>query len=225
MDYENGIGHSEYPPDSIEWGNRYDIKLSMYFEFSQAQNHVRTLTQGVSLSDSKSVNRSVRRVLVSGAAAFQGAANGVLLLIRRSADSAAALPALSRSGSFNRFVYDTARSASDVIRGSLGVIRHIADSAAALPALSRSVSFNRFVYDTARSASDAIRGSLGVIREITETAAARCSLSRRLDIAVKIVTFAAVRDFIARRFLLAGARLDIKSKITREIVIDSRIRN
>jgi hypothetical protein len=52
---------------------------------------------------------------------------------------------------------------------------------------------------------------------------AGASLSRRLSVVVRLRTFAAVRDFFIKRFMIAGSRLVIKSKITRELVVESRI--
>jgi hypothetical protein len=182
----------------------YNIRLSMYFQYgAMSENYSRVITAGVCLSDSVSKGTGFRRVIASGVAAFQNSVKGSLFFLRRIADNASALFNFTCPVSSKRF---------------------ISDNAAALSALSRSVSVKRFISDTARSLSNSARGSLGFIRGIIETAAARCSLSRRLAVAVKIVTLGFVRDYIVRRFLLAGARLVIKSKITREIVIESKIK-
>jgi hypothetical protein len=137
LDYDNGIGHEEYPPFSVKWGERYDIRLSMYFEFSQARHHVRTITHGVSVSDSNSVKLFIRRVLVSGAAAFQGAVKCPVIFVRRIADGAAALLNVTRSASCKRFVYDTAQAVSNGARASLGFVRKIAETAAVRCLMSR----------------------------------------------------------------------------------------
>jgi hypothetical protein len=181
IDYDSGAAHAVYPDG--DYAIRQNIKLSMYFEYSNSQNFVRTITQGVTLSDSFSVKSGYNRVIYSGVNAVQSTAKASLLFIRR-----------------------------------------IADNAAALFIIARSASLKRFISDTALSLSGGVRGSLSFICKIIETAAACCTLSRRLEVVVRIITLAAVRDFIVRRFLLASANLVIKSKITREIVIESKIK-
>jgi hypothetical protein len=41
----------------------YDFKLSMYFTYTSAQNYVRTLTQGVNLTDNRLLNGEYKRTL------------------------------------------------------------------------------------------------------------------------------------------------------------------
>jgi hypothetical protein len=178
------------PPDFYPYYNYLDadditdMRLSMYFQYgTMSENYVRTITQGVTLSDSCFTKSVYRRVLSSGANAVQNAAKGSLLFIRR-----------------------------------------VTDCAAALFALSRSVSLKRFISDTAQPVSNSVKHSLLFFVKIIETVFAAAPLSRRLFAVVRIFTPAAVRDFFIKRFMIASARLVIKSKITREIVIDSRIR-
>jgi hypothetical protein len=61
-DYWDFIG--EDIPDNYPFYTTYDIydfKLSMYFDYTSAQNYVRTLTQGVKLSDGRKITASYKR--------------------------------------------------------------------------------------------------------------------------------------------------------------------
>ncbi len=50
-----------YP--TTKWTEIYDFKLSMYFTYTSAQNYVRTLTQGVKLTDTRKRTSSFKRNL------------------------------------------------------------------------------------------------------------------------------------------------------------------
>ena len=59
--FENSI---YYPPNNFP-GSHYtlDMKLSMYFTYTASQNYVRTLTQGVNLTDSRKLTSEYRRLM------------------------------------------------------------------------------------------------------------------------------------------------------------------
>jgi hypothetical protein len=50
----------------------YDFKLSMYFTYTSAQNHVRTITQGVTLTDKRKLMGNYQRFLVQTAKVNSG---------------------------------------------------------------------------------------------------------------------------------------------------------
>jgi hypothetical protein len=62
-----------------------------------------------------------------------------------------------------------------------------------------------------------------LIRTLTEGMAATDTLKRKLDVLVKIITGCYVRDYVIKRFLIARDEIVIKSRITRELELDSRI--
>ncbi|MDR0475966.1 MAG: hypothetical protein LBH43_20155 [Treponema sp.] len=64
QDVGDGIPNS-YPIYNVNWYENF--KLSMYFTYSSAQNYARTLTQGVSLSDSRKLTGNYKRSLVQTA--------------------------------------------------------------------------------------------------------------------------------------------------------------
>jgi hypothetical protein len=185
MDYDyfiNGIDHEEYPSDLIKYGRRYNIKLSMYFEFSQAQSYIRSITAGVCLSDSASKRIDFRRGL------------------------AAAVKVTECN-----------------VKRFLCLVRSIRDSAAVLFSLPHSISFGRFISSAVNVVSGGAKFSLLFFVKIADAVFSGASLSRRLSAFIRIVTLVSVRDYFIRRFLSGGSKLTIKSVITREIVIESKI--
>jgi hypothetical protein len=64
--YEQGDSiPNNYPFYNVNW--YFDFKLSMYFTYTSAQNHVRVLTQGVSLSDNRKLTGNYTRKLAQTA--------------------------------------------------------------------------------------------------------------------------------------------------------------
>jgi hypothetical protein len=59
---------------------------------------------------------------------------------------------------------------------------------------------------------------------LTDTAQVTTNVIRGLILCVRIMTTALVRDFVLRRFLKARSELEIKSCVTREIILESKIR-
>jgi hypothetical protein len=54
-----GVIPNKYPDYSFQWYD--DFRLSMYFTYTSAQNYVRTLTQGVKLTDNKKLTGNYKR--------------------------------------------------------------------------------------------------------------------------------------------------------------------
>jgi hypothetical protein len=160
-----------------------DMRLSMYFQYgTMSENYVRTITQGVCLSDTRAVKSIYKRVIANGVNAAHSTVKSALLFIRRTADAAAVL-------FYSR----------------------------------RALSARRVIVNGVNAVSSGVKQSLLFFVKITGTVLAAAPLSRRLFAVVRIVTPAAARDFFIKRFMIAGAGIVIKSKITREIVIESRI--
>jgi hypothetical protein len=109
------------------------------------------------------------------------------------------------------------------VKRFLCLVRSISDSAAVLFSLPHSISFGRFISSAVNVVSGGAKYSLLFFVKIAEVVFSGASLSRRLSAFIRIVTLVSVRDYFIRRFLSAGSKLVIKSKITREIVIESKI--
>jgi len=71
--------------------------------------------------------------------------------------------------------------------------------------------------------TDSIKHGAGFYRYPTDTVNVESSLFRKLDVFVRIVTQLFVRDLLLGRFLRAKSEIILKSCITREITLESRI--
>ena len=90
-----------YPLWSSDWF--YDFKLSMYFTYSLSQNYVRTITQGVSLTDKRRVTGSFRR-LAAEAVGVKTAVSKVGGFLRKCAMGVNAAMRISGCRSFLRII-------------------------------------------------------------------------------------------------------------------------
>ena len=142
-------------------GFYYNFKLSMYFSYTTAQNHVRTLTQGVKVAEARKLT-----------AAYQ----------RSRADTVRGNGTASRFAAFPRKCLSSLYS-------SRAEILHQGN-------------YCRWEADTAQSAGLVFRGLL---------------------IFARILTVSFVRDFFLRRFLRSKEELFIKSGISRDFWVESRI--
>jgi hypothetical protein len=102
---------------------------------------------------------------------------------------------------FTRSVYET-QSITDTIRHWREFFRGLYDEAFCFEETSRQGEF---------------------YRKETDTVQADGLLFRGLFIFIRILTTSLVRDFILRRFLIAREELVLKSCITREITLESKI--
>jgi hypothetical protein len=180
IDYENGVGHAVYPAPG--YGREYDITLSMYFEYSVSQNYIRTITQGITLSDS-----------------------------------------FYKRSKYRRGISAAVNVAETKVNRRVSFYRAVKERAAALFSFGRLYDCKRFVSESAGVLSRGIDRSLLFFVKIFDGVFAAAPLSRRLSAVVRIITFAGIRDYFISRFMAAGANLVIKSKITRELVIESGI--
>jgi hypothetical protein len=129
-----------------------------------------------------------------------------------------------------------------VITRKQGIIRKVEDIITSLDSQEITVLFYRNVTDTTIIIL-ANRGIRGFIREVKSTAGnfdsiehgvdffrfhadtvnAGSSLFRKLEIFIRIATQLFLRDFFLGRFLKAKTEVILKSCITREITLESRI--
>jgi hypothetical protein len=187
-----------YPVWSASWF--YDFKLSMYFTYTSAQNYVRTITQGVSLTDSRILTGEYKRSVTQTAGA-----NSLLGRIKT--------------------LYQTIR---DLVIGgdscfypiwffrSLNETLHTTDITNHLGA------YYRGLFDNAEAGGE-VKGGFAFFAKIVDSVYSAGAVFRGLILLVRIVAGVFIRDYLLGRFLKARSELEIKSAITREIIIESRI--
>ena len=237
-----------------------NFKFSMYFSYTSAQNYVRTLIQGVTLTDSRKLTGDFKRTVAQTTRVnftlskfevfYRHCAETVLITMTMSR-----LPAFIRSiteqikvtmeiwepRAIFRNCYETVKANSDAKR-TLHIFRTIQDGLKGLDTQSFSVLIVRSVTDNAVVSHKTshwgffIRGLSEITGSIAETShkadyyrfqtdlvQAEGKVVRGLILFVRIVTQVFVRDFFLRRFLIAREELVLKSCITREINLDSKI--
>jgi hypothetical protein len=279
----------------------YGRLLSMYFEYSANQDHVRRITQGVTLQDSVKIQPYYKRVLSAMAhnnsllnkiglykrniltnGNNQTAVNNPVEYKRDTNSECAVNDTTNRLRACMSHIYDTLHindfvnagrafvgkifdtvqsvannyrihglfhkvqndlKANDVINNLVGRIRKITTNVQASDYARMPFMFIRKLIDGVTAMGEAghigdyFRGFAEQARNIAETKrnikitvtqtddlSVHCSLIRRLGIFIKIVTSSFIRDYIIRRFLIARDEIIIKSAITRELELDSKIR-
>jgi hypothetical protein len=128
----------------------------------------------------------------------------------------------------NKRIVDVIRNIHDGLKGldgqsvSLLFVRFVNDEAIATHKTSNLGAFIRGLIVTAGSTADTSHEA-NYYRYQADKVQAEGSVFRGLLLFVKIVTGVFVRDFFLRRFLIAREELVLKSKITRELIVESKI--
>jgi hypothetical protein len=232
----------------------------MYFTYSSAQNYVRTLTQGVRLSDNRKITGDYKRSALqsvrinSALSRFETIVRKCVITVQNTmnisrlpgffrtvSENVKAMMAKYESRSISRKCADSVQANSETKR-THGVIRNVHDVLKAIDNQTISILFlrslleNVTVFHAFKHGWAFFRGLLenaGSIVETTHGAAyyrkqadtvqAEGFVFRGLLLFVRIVTQVFIRDYLLRRFLVAREELVLKSGITRDLILESKI--
>jgi hypothetical protein len=172
----------------------------MYFTYTAGQNYTRTLTQGVTLTDSKACSWNFKRAITQAVKTDSGI-NVFKTITRLIQELAHGLDSLSFPAHFYR-AFKEYISVTETIGTADGFLRGLFDKAG----VGSEISFERSIF-----------------RKMEETVQAAGAVFRGLLLFVSIVTGTYVRDYLLNRFLKAKTELIIKSCISRELILDSKI--
>jgi len=243
------------------WGlYESNIKLSMYFTYSTAQNYVRTLTQGVKLIDSRksvgnykrtttqttTVNSTLNRFETFYRKCVMTVNNSMIIkrlpsFLRKVTEQINVTMNKIEIMSFIRKCTNNVRVNSNTNRfhnvmcklqdslkifdtNSFSVVflRNVSDNVKALDDFRHLGSFIRGLVVTAESTAETTHTA--VYKRIqTDTVQPSGNVLRGLFMFVRIVTGVIFRDYLLRRFLIAKEELVLKSVISREITLESKI--
>jgi len=274
----DGVVPNTYPLYSANIFENF--KLSMYFTYNSAQNYVRTLTQGVRLTDIRGFKGDYKRLSAQTTRitdlrnltvnykrdSFQNVNSNTIVkplftFFRHCLMSVVNTTSLARIPLFSRFARDETKIITnkkenrglnrkceddflsfDDVKRSRGFIRTIINYINSNDDNSYSILFLRTINETQRITDmfqqgwDYIRFlyvDAGNIAETIrhgdynriqiETVKAEGLGFRQFFIFVKLLSVSVVRDFILRRFLIAREELFLKSKITINFSLESRI--
>jgi len=136
-------------------------------------------------------------------------------------DAAVFTDELKRSQSFLRMVIDGNKIA-DNFSFTVLFARTLQETLGITDTFQQVRNYIRCLYVEAGNLAETACGG-NSYRTINDTVQAEGAAFRHLLIFVKILTTSLVRDFIIRRFLIAREELVLKSCVTREITLDSKI--
>jgi hypothetical protein len=237
-----------------------NLKLSMYFTYTSAQNYFRTLTQGVQITDTRKSKADYKKTLKQTAGVnsllvrFEDFFRNCVMTVHNTVN-------VGRFPSFFRNVTETVKAATanfenrnlsrncadtvstnsqtsrihDVIRNVLDIVsgtengsftvlllRSVSDTATVSQKNSHSGAFVRGLAVTAGSEAET-RHTAEYHRFHSDTVRAAGAVFRGLLLFVRIVSKVFFRDYLLGRFLKAREELTIKSRVAREIVLESKI--
>jgi len=187
-----------YP--SSRWSHNYNFKLSMYLTYSNAQNFVRTITQGVTLTDSRKLTVEYKRS-VSQSVKTSATTTGLRTIYRKLEELVKGIDDYFFPLIFVRGIQDDSN-----VSDCLGFLR----------------GFFRKIFDAATIESDIKHGKTLFVR-ITDRVQSVSNILRGLVFFVRIVTGLFIRDYLLSRFLKAKSDLVLKSCVCREITHESKI--
>ena len=240
--------------------NYFDFKLSMYFSYTSAQNYVRTLTQGVKLTDTRKrtssfkrslkqsirVNSNIKRIetfirtcvmtarttmITKRVPAFYRKAveqvqihsgiNTMRYLFRKCSEMIMVRFGIQRIQGFMRSIFEHVKN-TDRQQFSVLIIRSVNDNAVFYETTKQTAEYIKTL-ETRADMTDEIPHIADYHRRNNDAVQADGLVLRSLALFVKIVTGAFIRDYIIRRFLKAREELILKSCISREITLESKI--
>jgi len=196
--YDSQVIPNTYPIYDPNWF--LNFRLSMYFTYSSGQNYVRTITQGVSLSDNRSITADYKRISTQTVQA-DTVINIFQTMYRNFKEAIKCLDNVFSQVLFFRKVYEAVN-----VNDTLKQLREIFIG----------------LFEILNTNSNAKSGRVYFVN-IADTVYAAGVLFRTLFLFIRIITKFFISDYILNRFLIAKAELKIKSCIVREIVIESRI--
>ncbi|MCL2441074.1 MAG: hypothetical protein FWD14_04990 [Treponema sp.] len=254
----NSVIPNTFPIYNVNWYENF--KLTMYFTYSSAQNYVRTLTQGVRLTDVRSNKADYNRLstqttrasdLLQGSVSFfrsclSNAFNNTSMIrtptfIRTRSENIGISGELKNNREIKRQALEDVQVNEKFTR-SQGFIRSLIDDLFSSDNFNfdvlilRSISENVEVKDIFIKLNEYfcnLYEEAGIIEQIErqgdfyrtekENVIAEGSLFRQLCIFIKLFSSSIVRDFILKRFLIAREELVLKSNITRDLILESKI--
>jgi len=196
--YSNHNIPNTYPIVDPNWYQNF--RLSMYFTYSSGQNYVRTITQGISLTDNRRKTVEYKRLTTQTVQA-DTAINKFQAMYRNVQEAIKCFDNVSSPVLFFRKIFEALN-----VNDNLKQFREIFIG----------------LFESLNITSDVKAGRIYFVN-ITDTVCAVGVLFRTLFLFVNILTKFFIGDYILNRFLIAKAELKIKSCIVREIVIESRI--
>jgi hypothetical protein len=199
-----------------------NIIWSWYFTYtgSGGQNYVRTLTQGVTISDNWIITGNYRRITTNTVKA-EATPIRHLTILKRIQDTLGSLDLVTKTLSIIASIKDTLNS-FELSKITFLHFRNINEVLNTSDTLCHLKNIILGLYETVGTESE-VRTGFFHFRVISETAHVVTYVFRGMVIFARIVTVVFVRDYLLGRFLKARTELALKSCVCREIVLESKI--
>ena len=212
----NSITPNSYP--KISYSD--DLRISMYFTYTAGQNYSRTLTQGVTLNDTRRLAGAYNRIATQ-VAGVSSAVDKFRTILHSLFESVAVNHVSSHWGEFFRGLFENTGSITETSHAG-AFNRGLFDEAGSTEEVKRQGFFNFWLSDEAGNTTETTHEGF-FYRKQEETVEVGSTVFRGLVFFVRIVTGAFVRDYLLERFLKAKSEIVIKSPVCREIILESKI--
>ena len=238
----------------------FNYKISMYFTYSNPQDYVRTLTQGVTLNETTKSIAEYKRIAIQNVK-INDNTKSAFFFLRQCVSKVYNNMTISRKPEFFRSVFENINTGSE-LKNRREIKRNIVETKNITETIARYRGFTSIIIDNLFSTDDMKSNVLiiriikntqivsdvftkineyfcklyeeaGIIEQIekngkfnrkqTDSITADGSVLRKLSIFIKLVSTCFVRDFLLKRFLIAREEIVLKSKVTLELTLESKI--
>jgi hypothetical protein len=216
-----GLPPTEIGPEHIL--TRTNVRYSWYFTYESGpsgDDFFCILTGNVGLTDNRKLTARYERKeteAVKAADESKTAFNFIRLL----SEIAGVNSMSGRFIAFYRGIKEAVKG-GDKAASQVVIARTLRETIKPKATNSRFGAYYRGLFDTIQTGSEARAGRIQFTK-IADTVQAAGAVFRGLVMRVRIVTLVFVRDYLLGRFLKARSELELKSVITREIILESRI--
>jgi hypothetical protein len=198
-DDEEGIEYPDFPYFGYE--QTYDRKVSWYFEYiSQSSNYIRTITQGVTITDNKVLSAGYKRK-TEQTVKTETTTNKLQNVYRR---------------------IQEAVKCNEYLLFPVSIVRRVCDAVKVFDTLKRLRIIFIGLLENVNAYGKAKSGYILLVK-ITDTVRAAGGVLRSLFLFVRIISNVFITDFLLKRFLVSKTEVKLKSCVTREIILESRI--
>jgi hypothetical protein len=200
----------------------FNYILSWYFNYeTQKKDYIRVLTQGVNLTDSRKSASEYRRGVIQ-TVKISTATDSLKAFCRKLQEMVQANPVINGLRIFYRTIKDTSHGI-DGCYSQVVFMRTMQDDVKAADLFGFLRGFYRGIFDTVETDCGVKLGWTFLVK-VSDTAGAVGSVFRGLVFFVRIMTGLFVRDYVLSRFLKAKSEVNLKSCVSREIVLESKIK-
>jgi hypothetical protein len=199
------------------------MRFSWYFTYTLAppgENYVCKLVAGVSLADRHTEKAGYQRKKIE-ALNVADSRKTEFNFSRVMSEIAGINSLLGRFRVLYRNIKETVKGADKSVSQVL-IARTLHEALNPKDVNNRFGAYYRGLFDTIQTDSEARAGRIQFAK-IADTVQAAGAVFRGLVMRVRIVTGVFVRDYLLGRFLKARSELELKSVITREIILESKI--